>query len=566
MSDASDTALLVTAGRFRTPDAKTAHGLVRGPSRYRLVGLVDDDATAGDDAGRLLDGLPRGIPVFADLERALAAATERPNWCVVGVATSGGVISHELRALLLGAARAGLSIVNGLHDLVGDDAEIRAAAERAGARLVDLRRPKPFRELVFWSGAIRGVRAPRVAVLGTDCALGKRTTCQLLAAALAQHGVRAEVVTTGQTGWLQGSRYGFVLDATPNDFVSGELERAVVACDRDLAPDLILIEGQSALRNPSGPCGAELLLSAEARTVVLAARAGAPLLRGPGGAGQRDSAARERDRPHRPLRRARRRRRSQPRASRAGAPRGDARRDRAGDRTPRRLSRCSTAWRRCCRRSSRWSRAFDLRAPLRLRDAARGRADQPYAIASGTTAAVELVTVRVEADDGTAGVGAATPEPSVTGETFAACFAALAPERTAALAGADLDAFGAVAARVARDWGATPAAAAALDMALHDLRARAWGRPLVDLLGRVHAVLPTSITIGILPLDESLAQAERHVARGFLALKLKIGGDLDGDLERLARVRELVGPAVALRVDANCGYAPRAAAAPARRL
>ena len=76
-------------------------------------------------------------------------------------------------------------------------------------------------------------------------------------------------MTTGQTGWLQGNRYGFVLDATPNDFVSGELERAVVACDREARPDLILLEGQSALRNPAGPCGAELLLSAEARAVVL---------------------------------------------------------------------------------------------------------------------------------------------------------------------------------------------------------------------------------------------------------------------------------------------------------
>jgi uncharacterized NAD-dependent epimerase/dehydratase family protein len=269
MSDARDTALVVTAGRFSTPDAKTAHGLVRGPSRYRIVGLVDGPQTAGDDAGRLLDGAPRGVPVYADLPAALAGAVERPAWCVVGVATSGGVLSDELRAVLVEAAAAGLSIVNGLHDLVADDPRIRGAAERSGARLVDLRRPKPFRELAFWSGAVRAVRAPRVAVLGTDCALGKRTTCQLLAAALGERGVRAEVVTTGQTGWLQGNRFGFVLDATPNDFVSGELERAVVACDREAAPDLILLEGQSALRNPSGPCGAELLLSAEARAVVL---------------------------------------------------------------------------------------------------------------------------------------------------------------------------------------------------------------------------------------------------------------------------------------------------------
>lgn len=181
---------------------------------------------------------------------------------------------------------------------------------------------------------------------------------------------------------------------------------------------------------------------------------------------------------------------------------------------------------------------------------------RPYAIASGTTAAVELVVVRVEGDDGAAGLGAATPEPSVTGESFAACRQALAEERTAALVGADLDCFAALAGRVGRDWRATPAAAAALDMALHDLRARSLGLPLVALIGRAHETLPTSVTIGILPRAESVAEAEERVGAGFRALKLKIGLDLDGDLERIAAVRERVGPDVALRVDGNCGYRP----------
>ena len=106
-------------------------------------------------------------------------------------------------------------------------------------------------------------------MLGSDCALGKRTTARMLTDALNGVGIRTEMIFTGQTGWLQGGRYGFVLDATPNDFVSGELEHAVVSCDSEVNPDLILLEGQSSLRNPSGPCGAELLLSAQARGVIL---------------------------------------------------------------------------------------------------------------------------------------------------------------------------------------------------------------------------------------------------------------------------------------------------------
>ena len=72
------------------------------------------------------------------------------------------------------------------------------------------------------------------------------------------------MIYTGQTGWMQGARYGIVLDSIVNDFVSGELENAIVSCDRAVRPDLMVIEGQSSLRNASGPCGAEMLLSAAA--------------------------------------------------------------------------------------------------------------------------------------------------------------------------------------------------------------------------------------------------------------------------------------------------------------
>jgi uncharacterized NAD-dependent epimerase/dehydratase family protein len=77
------------------------------------------------------------------------------------------------------------------------------------------------------------------------------------------------MVYTGQTGWLEGHRYGFIFDATPNDFVCGELESAILACDRECEPEVILIEGQSSLRNPSGPCGSELILAGGAKGVIL---------------------------------------------------------------------------------------------------------------------------------------------------------------------------------------------------------------------------------------------------------------------------------------------------------
>jgi uncharacterized NAD-dependent epimerase/dehydratase family protein len=261
-------AVVLAPGAFRTDSAKTAHGLVRGSDRFDVVAVLDADA-AGHDAGQLLDGRHRDIPIFAALADALEGAPRRPDTCIVGVATPGGVIPPPLRALLLEAARAGLTLVNGLHQLLGDDPEIVATAAASGARLVDVRRPPPPSALHFWTGAIAAVRAPRIAVLGTDCAIGKRTTARMLVQACRAAELRAEMIYTGQTGWMQGGRHGLILDAVINDFVSGELEHAVVTCDRQESPDVIVIEGQSSLRNPSGPCGAELLVSCQARGVIL---------------------------------------------------------------------------------------------------------------------------------------------------------------------------------------------------------------------------------------------------------------------------------------------------------
>lgn len=264
----SEPAIVLANARYLTPDGKTAHGLVRMTSRYLIRAVIDPDC-AGRDAGELLDGVIRDIPVVADLAEAIALGSPLPTTCVVGVATLGGRLETGLREQILVAVRAGLNIVNGLHEFVSDDPEIANEAAIRGVGLRDIRKPRPSAQLHFWSGAVRSVGTPRIAVLGTDCGLGKRTTAQLLTDAANAVGIRTEMIYTGQTGWMQGGRYGFILDSVANDFVCGELEHAIVECEREARPDLMIIEGQSALRNPSGPCGAELLLAGGARGVVL---------------------------------------------------------------------------------------------------------------------------------------------------------------------------------------------------------------------------------------------------------------------------------------------------------
>jgi len=253
---------------YQTPFAKTAHGLVRGPCRYRISGIIDQTC-AGEDAGELLDHRNRGIPVFGSIMAMLETIETAPDFCVIGVATSGGILPSELRTDLVAAAQAGISLVSGLHQLLSDDPELARITRSRGASIMDIRKPRPTAELRFWTGEILGLETPRIAVLGTDCAIGKRTTGGLVVQACREAGLHAEMVYTGQTGWLQGLPFGFILDATANDFVCGELEGAILACDRETHPDVILIEGQSSLRNPSGPCGSELILAGGAKGVIL---------------------------------------------------------------------------------------------------------------------------------------------------------------------------------------------------------------------------------------------------------------------------------------------------------
>jgi len=178
---------------------------------------------------------------------------------------------------------------------------------------------------------------------------------------------------------------------------------------------------------------------------------------------------------------------------------------------------------------------------------------RPYTIASGTFTHVVNVIVEVRSE-GRLGLGAASPEPDVTDETAKACREALCEEGLRWLIGRDLRTLPALARELAERMPKTPAARAAIDMALYDLLAQHLQVPLVDMLGRVHDRLPTSITIGIMDIVDTLEEAEEYVGRGFRILKVKLGRDMEEDIERLHRLRERFGSGIVLRVDANQGY------------
>lgn len=179
---------------------------------------------------------------------------------------------------------------------------------------------------------------------------------------------------------------------------------------------------------------------------------------------------------------------------------------------------------------------------------------RPYTIATRRIDAVELVFVEITTDSGLTGLGSGSPAEFVTGETTQACAAALGSDELAWLRGRDARQLGALTRELGSRMKKTPAARAAVDMALYDLFAKHLDLPLVDVLGRCHESLPTSITIGIKSEEEARAEAKEYIGRGFRILKVKIGLDLEEDIARLRMLRETVGPDVAIRVDANQGY------------
>lgn len=262
------TAIVYCDGNFAKIDGKTANGLVRHSQAYRLLSVIDH-AYVGRDSGEVLDDIVNHIPIFGDLETAILNEVAIPDTFIYGMAPSSGKLAHVDRCVILDAISLGMNIVSGLHEFLSDDDEIAGAARSEGVDIRDIRKPRPSRDMRLFDGSVADVKAIRIAVLGTDCATGKRTTATILAKALNAQGVRTILVGTGQTGLMQGARYGVALDAVPPQFCCGELERAIVTAYAAEAPDVILIEGQGALSHPAFCTSAFILRGSQPHAVVL---------------------------------------------------------------------------------------------------------------------------------------------------------------------------------------------------------------------------------------------------------------------------------------------------------
>lgn len=264
-------ALVFCEGAFNTPNGKTAHGLVRFTERYDVVGVIDS-RYAGQDAGEVLDGKSNNIPIFRDIHSAISnfeGKDTMPKTLVIGLAPDGGRLPAEARQTIAKALEMGWNVDSGLHDFLTNDENLVNIAHKQGGRIRDIRKTPDRDKLHFFTGEIEKVDCLKLAVLGTDSAIGKRTTAWILVHGLRKEGLKAEMVGTGQTAWMQGAKYSMVMDSCINDFVSGEIEHAVVSAWKNEDPDVIVIEGQGSLMNPAYPGGFEILAAGRPDFIIL---------------------------------------------------------------------------------------------------------------------------------------------------------------------------------------------------------------------------------------------------------------------------------------------------------
>ena len=260
--------VILTEGRLGTFSSKTAASLIR----YRpeeTVAVLDSVY-----AGRNLEGLlevGEGIPVVATLREAMAYG---PTSLVIGIATPGGVLPDEWRAVIHEAIENGLEVVNGLHTFLNEDEEFARHADEKGVRLWDVRQPPD--DLDVGRHQVHEIPNLRVLTVGADSSIGKKIAAIEIDRAARHAGWDAEFVATGQTGiMIAGS--GIAVDTVASDYISGAVERLLLERKHR---ELLVIEGQGTILHPSySGVSLGLLHGASPQALVLCHQPGRDVMR-----------------------------------------------------------------------------------------------------------------------------------------------------------------------------------------------------------------------------------------------------------------------------------------------
>ena len=149
---------------------------------------------------------------------------------------------------MLAALERGLEVVSGLHQFLGEDPELSAAAQEYHGRIWDVRRPPEALAMRIREGTLHRRGSHVVSFCGSDCNVGKMTACVELDLAARRRGISSVFAATGQTG-IMVSGAGIPVDRFISDFVSGGVEAMVL--DYAERYDWVFVEGQGSLGHPA---------------------------------------------------------------------------------------------------------------------------------------------------------------------------------------------------------------------------------------------------------------------------------------------------------------------------
>lgn len=261
-------AIVYSENEFGKIDGKVANGLARHSEKYNILGIIDS-TKAGLDTGECLDGKKSGILIYKSIDEAFDNIGFVPEYFIYGIAPLASFLNKEQREIFFTAMDKGMNIVNGLPEFLTEDEEFIQKAKDYGVSIFDIRKAPDRKDLHNFSGRINEVKTPVLTVLGTDCAVGKRTTSVKLVNALKKQGLNVSFIATGQTGLLQGAKYGIAVDVLTSGFATGEVENAIVCAYENDKPDIIIVEGQGALSHPAYTSSSAIIRGAMPDAIII---------------------------------------------------------------------------------------------------------------------------------------------------------------------------------------------------------------------------------------------------------------------------------------------------------
>ncbi len=182
---------------------------------------------------------------------------------------------------------------------------------------------------------------------------------------------------------------------------------------------------------------------------------------------------------------------------------------------------------------------------------------EPFAIATGSVTSAQNVLITLALQDGSAGYGECAPFPPSTGESQATALAA-AQDCITLLEGKDAAHWRSLSKLIHSMYYSQSTVCAGIEMALLDALTRSYGIPLYIFFGGASTRVETDISIPLVAPEHAKALARAIVKRGVTSIKVKVGGDLYEDVERVEAIRE-AAPGLGLTLDANQGYTPNEA-------